>query len=465
MRAAAIATLLGCALMAETVDRTKPPVTPPLEPYRLPPLRESRLNNGLEIVLVDDARFPMMQVRLGFQAGSRVDPPELTGLAEMAAQLLKEGTETRSARQFAEDVAAIGGTLEARATPDFLIVSGSALSEETGRLMELLADMVRRPSFPGEEIRLRKQNRKQELAHERSQPDVLADEKLHQVVFGEHPYARTLPTEESIERISRQDLARFRDTFLRPNNAVLVLVGPVGDGKPVLDAVEKHFGDWEAREIRPAREVQPPEPKKSLSLVNRRDSVQVDIRAGRRAVDRTHADYFPLLVANTILGVGTSSRMFRILREQKGFGYDAHSELEPRQSLGLFAAVTQVRNEIVDSALEALLDELRRLGRQRVGDEELEAAKNFLTGTFAIGLETPAALAGQLLNVRLNRLPKNYLENYVPRVRAVTAEQVQAVAARYFDPETLAIVLVGDAARINEKVRKFAPSEAESASP
>lgn len=452
-------------MMAETVDRTKPPVTPPLEPFRSPPLRELRLDNGLEIVLVDDARFPMMHARLGFQAGSRLDPPQLTGLAEMAAQLLKEGTETRSSRQFAEDVAAIGGTLEARATPDFLIVSGSALSEETGRLLELLADMVRRAGFPEEEIRLRKQNRKQELAHERSQPDVLADEKLHQVVFGEHPYARTLPTEESIERISRPDLARFRDTFLRPNNAVLVLVGPVGDGKSVLDAVKKHFGDWEAREIRPAREVQPPEPKKTLSLVDRRDSVQVDIRAGRRAVDRTHADYFPLLVANTILGVGTSSRMFRILREQKGFGYDAHSELEPRQSSGLLAAVTQVRNEVVDSALQALLDELRRLGRQRVDDEELEAAKNFLTGTFAIGLETPAALAGQLLNVRLNRLPKNYLENYVPRVRAVTAEQVQAVAARYLDPETLAIVLVGDAARISEKIRKLAPPEAERASP
>jgi len=449
--------------MADTAERSKPPATPPLEPYRLPPAREWRLDNGLEVVLVDDARFPMTQVRLGFHAGARLDPPELTGLAEMAAQLLKEGTETRSARQFAEDVAAIGGTLEARATPDFLIVSGSALSEETGRLVELLADMARRAAFPEEEIRLRKQNRKQELAHERSQPDVLADEKLHQVVFGQHPYARTLPTEESIERIRREDLAAFRDAFLRPNNAVLVAVGPVGDGRQVLRALEEHFGAWAPQEIPARAEPEPPAPKRSLILVDRRDSVQVEIRAGRCAVERTHPDYFPLLVTHTIFGVGTSSRMFRVIREQKGFSYDAHSELEPRRRFGLLAAVTQVRNEVVEEALETLLAELRRLGREGVREEELEAAKNFLTGSFAIGLETPAALAGQLLNVRLNRLPADYLETYVPRLRAVTTEQVQAAAAQYFDPETLAIVLVGDAARIGEKLQKFQPVQIEHA--
>jgi zinc protease len=451
--------------MPEIADRTKPPATPPLEPFRLPPVREARFENGLQVLLVEDARFPMTQLRLGFPAGSRLDPPELTGLAEMVALLLKEGTENRSSRQFAEDVAAIGGTLEARATPDFLIISGSALSEETGRLLELLADMARRAVFPEEEVRLRKQNRKQELAHERAQPDVLADEKLHQVVFGAHPYARLLPTEESIERIRREDLAEFRDTYLRPNDAVLVLVGPLGNGESVFEAIENQLADW-AGGPNPARtDPEPPEPKRSLHLVNRRDSVQVEIRAGRRAVERTHPDYFPLLVANTILGVGTSSRMFRIIREQKGFSYDAHSELEPRRSSGLVAAVTQVRNEVAGEALETLLAELRRMGCESVEEDELETARNFLTGSFAIGLETPAALAGQLLSVRLNRLPADYLESYVPRLRAVTADAVRAVAAKYFDPETLAIVLVGDASRIGDQLTKFGQFEIEQAKP
>ncbi len=325
--------------------------------------------------------------------------------------------------------------------------------------------MSRRAAFPEEEIRLRKQNRKQELAHERSQPDVLADEKLHQAVFGAHPYARTLPTEESIQRIGRADLAGFRDAFLRPNNAVLVIVGPVGDGRAVLGALEECFADWESRPIPGRDEPEPPEVKRSLILVDRRDSVQVEIRAGRLAVERTHPDYFPLLVANTIFGSGTSSRMFRIIREQKGFSYDAHSELEPRRTLGLLAAVTQVRNEVVGEALETLLAEMERLGREPVGEDELEAAKNFLTGAFAIGLETPSALAGQLLNVRLHRLPGDYLESYIPRLRAVTAERVREVAARYFDPETLAIILVGDAARIGDKLEKFQPLQIEHATP
>lgn len=449
--------------MAAIVDRTRPPATPPLEPFRLPPVRRARLDNGLEVLLVDDARFPMTHLRLGFEAGARRDPAGLTGLAEMAAQLLKEGTESRSALQFAEEVAAIGGRLEARATPDFLILSGSALSEHSGRLLELAADMSRRAAFPEEEIRLRKQNRKQELAHERSQPDVLADEKLHQMVFGEHPYARTLPTQESIERIGQEDLAGFRDAFLRPNNAVLVAVGPVADGQALLDEIERWFGDWECREVPSRNEPEPPEPRRSLSLVHRPESVQVEIRAGRRAIGRTHPDYFPLLVANTVFGVGTSSRLFRILREQKGFSYDAHSELEPRRFWGLLAAVTQVRNEVVEEAMETLLAELRRLGRDGADEEELETARNFLAGGFAIGLETPGAVAGQLLSVRLNRLPEDYLESYVPRLRAVTAGQMQAVAGEYFDPATLAIVLVGDADRISGKLSKFGPIQVEQA--
>jgi zinc protease len=465
VRALAVAALIGCAMMAETVDRTKPPATPPLEAFRLPPLQEFRLANGLQVLLVNDARFPIVHVRLGFQAGSRFDPPQLTGLAETVAQLLKEGTETRSSRQFAEEVAAIGGTLEARATPDFVIVSGSALSEHTGKLLDLLADMTRHANFPEEEVQLRKQNRKQELAHERSQPGVLADEKLSQVVFGAHPYSRTLPTEESIDQIGREDLLSFRSAFLRPNNAILVLAGPLGDRKTITREVEGRFGKWERKDVPAAANPELPDPKRVLVLVNRPDSVQADIRAGRWAVERTHPDYFPLVVTHTIFGAGASSRMFKIIREQMGFGYDAHSELEPRRNFGLFTAVSQVRNEVVDDALDAVLAQLLRIGEEPVSGEELEAAKNYLAGIFAIGLETPSALAGQLLSVRLNNLPKDYLETYVPRLRAVTADQIRAVAAKYLNPEALAIVLVGDAARIGERLQKFGKLQIEQARP
>lgn len=451
--------------MTPRLDRTRPPVTPPLEVQRLPAVEEFRLSNGLSLLLVDDRRFPMMHLRFGFHAGARFDPAPLTGLSELTAQLLKEGTETRPARRFAEEVSAIGGTLEARSTPDFLIVSGSALSEHTATLLELLADMTRHACFPEEEVELRKQNRLQELAHERSLPDIIASERLCRLVFGEHPYSRLLPEAASIRRIGRDELVAFRSTLLRPQNAVLVLVGPIGDPNRLVNAIESHFGDWQPQAPPEPAGGEFPEPARSLVLVDRQDSVQADISAGRRTVSRTHPDYFPLLVANTILGSGASSRLFRILREQMGFGYDVHSRLEPRRESALFSAGTQVRPEVAAAALEALLDQLRSLAREPVRAEELETAHNFLTGTFVIGLETPGALAGQLLSRKLNGLPDDYLETFVPRVRAVTASQVQAAAQRYFDPQSLAIVLVGDASRLADQLGQFGPLQIEQVAP
>ena len=307
-------------------------------------VHETTLGNGLRIVLVNDDRFPIWNLRMGFEAGSKFDPDGLAGLSETAAELLKEGTETRTSRQFADQLTDIGGALNASSSPDAIIVSGHALSEHAATLLELLADMVRNASFPEEEIELRKQNRKQELAHERSQPNVLADEKLLQVVFGRHPYSHLLPTVESIDRMKREDLTKFRSGYLAPNNGVLVIVGPLGDGKVILKEVETRFGKWEKQEAPKIENAAMPPAARSLVLVDRPGSVQADIHAGRVAVVRTHPDYFPFVVANTIFGAGTSSRMFIKIREEKGFAYDAHGAyLEPRKSSGLFTAVTQVR--------------------------------------------------------------------------------------------------------------------------
>ena len=315
--------------------------------------------------------------------------------------------------------------------------------------------MVRNANFPDKEIELRKQNRKQELAHQRSQPDVLADEKLQQVVFGAHPYSRLLPTVESIDKMKREDLVTFRSRFLAPNNGVVVIVGPVSDGKAILKEIEARFGDWEKKERPEAAAAGIPAPAKSLALVDRPGSVQADFRAGRTTVDRMHPDYFPLVVANTIFGSGTSSRMFVRIREEKGYAYDAHSELEPRKSAGLFTAVTQVRNEVVEAALEALLAELRLMGTEPVSAVELDAAKNFRNGQFALGLETPDGLASQLVSLKINGLPNEYLENYTTRVRAVTAEQLQAVCAKYMNPDNLSLVVVGDGKAVGAALKKF----------
>jgi zinc protease len=460
-----ISTTLAAAARAQMIDRTKPPETPPLAPYKLPPVAESALANGLRVVLVEDRRFPLVTLRLAFSAGSKFDPPETSGLAETVGALLKEGTAKRTSRQIAEELASLGATLNTVVSADNMVIAANVLAENTARLLDLVADLARHASFPEDEVRLRKQNREQELIAARAQAETVAEEKFAGLVYGAHPYGRLLPTAASIARIDRAALAAYRDRMLAPNNAVLILLGALPPRAETLKLVEARFGDW-ARKPPPAPPAAKfPEPKRALVLVDRPGSVQADIRAGQLAVPRTHADYFPLLVANSILGGGASSRMFLHIREEKGFAYDAHSEVQARKDAALFAAVTQVRNEIIGEAMEALMAELDGMGKAPVPAPELTDVKNYLNGTFVMSMETQNGLANQLSMTRTMGLAESYLETYVTRVRAVEPDQIQAVARKYLTPEDATIVVVGDAAKLAKPLEKFGPVAIEKAKP
>jgi len=445
------------------MNPARPPRTPDFEPYKLPPVFETTLANGLEVALVEDRRIPLVTARLGFQAGSKFDPPYLPGLSESTAALLTEGTQTRTARRIAEEMAALGGGIKADSTPDALIIAASALAGQLPKLLDLLSDVTRHAVFPPREVALRKQNRRQELLAQRSQADFLAAEKFVEVLFAPHPYCRQDPTLESIERLSRAGMTAFRDRHLAPNDAVLILLGALPSRRETLELIRARFGDWKQRRVPLSPSARFSRPKRSITLVNRPGSVQADIRVGRLAITRAHADYFPLLAANNILGGGASSRLFRIIREKKGYAYDAHSALAPLRDSGLASVITQVRNEVLTRALEGVLGEMRRLGQHGVGRGELAATKNYLNGVFVIRLETQDALASQLAGIRLMGLPLSYLERYGTRVRAVQLDRLQAAAAKYFDREASAIVVVGDADKLAPQLEKFGAVKVEEA--
>lgn len=445
----------AAALGAQAIDRTKPPATPPIPDYKLPAAFETRLPNGLTVVLVEDSRFPLVTVRLGFLAGSKFDPKETPGLAETAAALLTEGTRTRTSRQIAEELASIGGSLNGASGPDGLTLSGSALSEHSPKLLEILADVARNPAFPGDEVSLRIGNRKQELQAQRSEPSFLAREKLAALTFGAHPYAYVAPTPESLDRIDRKALAAFHSAWLAPNNAFLILIGRLPAREQTLKLVATHFGSWQQRKLPAAPKPEFPAAARQLALVDRPGSVQADIHIGRLAVTRDHPDYFPLMVAHYILGGGASSRMFSNIREKHGYAYDAHSELDARRDAGIVKAVTQVRNEVVEPAIQAVFDELNGMRKGAVPPEELARTQNFISGVYLLRLESQDGLAQQLISVKLLGLPNTYLEQFTARVRDVKPEQVRTVANRYLDPANAALVVVGDASKIGKPLEKL----------
>ncbi len=437
------------------MDRTKPPQTPDLPVFKLPPVFETRLSNGLTVLLVEDKRFPMVTARLGFAAGTKYEPAELRGLSETVGALLTEGTTHRTSREIAEEVASIGGSLHADSSADSLLLAGSALAENLPHFLDLLAGVARHANFPEDEVALRQQNRKQELLAQRADAGFLADEKFAEVVFSPHPYSRQEPTPESIDRLDRAALAAFRDRHLVPGGAVLVLLGALPERAQALNLIQARFGDWERSETPapPAAHFAPPQT--SVTLIDRPGSVQADLRLGRLAVTRTHPDYFPLLVANTILGGGGSSRIFANVREKMGYAYDAHSAAMPLKDAGSFTVVTQVRNEVIVPAIQALMAEMQTIASTDVSAAELATAQNFLSGVFVIRIETQDGLASQFAATRLLGLPLDYLETYTSRVRAVDAAAIRAVAARYIAPGAAALVAVGDASGIAKDLETF----------
>lgn len=439
----------------EDFRRTAPA---PLAPrsINLPTPSETFLPNGLKVVVVKDNRLPITSFRLAFRSGSANDPADLTGLTAMTASQLNEGTTTRTSLQIAEEVESYGASLHAAPSADFTTVSASALSNYAPEILRLMADVVLNPSFPENELALAKQNTLQNLQYQRSQPDFLSNEKVAQVIYGEHPYSRVAPTPESVNALTRDLLAEFHRKMFVPNNAVLIIAGDV-DEAAMMREIETLFGEWQQGEtINPNYPPPPERSDRSIYIVDRPGSAQSNIALANIGLARTSADYFPVLLMNQILGGSASSRLFMNLREEKGYTYGAYSSFDMRKTAGAFEATAEVRTEVTGASLEEFFAEFERIRAEEVPAQELQDAKNYLTGVFPIRLETQEGLTGQILATQLYDLPADYLLTYRDQINSVTAEEIRRVANKYVTTDKLAIVIVGDAAAVSEQIKTYA---------
>ncbi|MBV9295183.1 MAG: insulinase family protein, partial [Acidobacteriaceae bacterium] len=384
---------------AADIDRSKPPETPPIPNVKLPNIERFQLPNGLSVVAAEDLRFPLVSFRIAFLAGSKYDPKDLPGLSDNVAALLNQGTSTRNARQIAEESADLGGDIGAASSSDTLTIFGSCLSENTSRFLALLADVARNASFPDDEVQLQKQNRLQTLRAERSQAGYVAREALSDALFGPHPYSHFGPTEQALAALNKAALQSFRDTYLAPNNAFLIVVGRLPSKDDLKKLVTEQFGSWQQKTL-PAYQPPPiPGNAKKLILVDRPGSVQADIISAHIAPTYGSPEFFPLSVGEMVLGGGTNSRLFQDIREKRGFAYDAHAENNSMKETGVVSAVTEVRNEVVEPAVEALNADLTVLSKQDVTATELTDAKDSYAGRFILRLERRSGLAEQLVRV------------------------------------------------------------------
>src|SRR5712691_3512181 len=437
----------------EALKQPPPPLPP--RPIKLPTTLETTLSNGLLVVVVGDQRLPLVSYRLALRSGDAHDPAELPGLVDMLTGLLTEGTQSRSSREIADEVARLGATLQAGANSDYTTVAASSLTTFSDEILELLADVALRPVFPANEVELTKQNTKESLKQQRAQPSFLATEMVAKVMFGAHPYSVTAPTPEAIDATTREKLIEFHRSKFVPNNAVLVVAGDV-DHDSLLQRIEDLFGNWQSGAVIGDDFPAPPtRTSRSAYVVDRPGSAQSNIVIANSGITRTSPDYFPLLVMHTVLGANASSRLFMNLREEKGYTYGAYSSLDARRTAGTFRVSAEVRTPVTSDSLREFFYELERIRSEPVSEKEITDAKSYLTGVFPIRLETQEGLIDQLVQIRMLGLPDDYLETYRDRVQAVTIEQIQSVAQKYVKPDEAAIVVVGDGAQVIEQLKPY----------
>jgi zinc protease len=437
-----------------TLQQPPPPL--PTRALKLPHAFETTVVNGLTVVMIEDKRLPLVSFRLALRTGDAHDPKDLPGLMDMLTGLLTEGTESRTSREIADEVARLGATLQAGANSDYTTIAASSLTSFQEEILELMADVVLRPVFPENEVELVKQNTKESLKQQRAQPSFLANEMVAKVMFGDHPYSVTAPTPESVDAVTRDRVIEFHRSKFVPNNGVLVVAGDV-DRDSTLKRVEELFSGWSKGAVTGDDFPTPPSrTSRSAYVIDRPGSSQANIIIANTGITRTSPDYFPMLLMHTVIGANASSRLFMNLREEKGYTYGAYSSLDARRTAGTFRATAEVRTPVTKESLKEFFYELNRIRTEPVSEKEIADAKSYLTGVFPIRLETQEGLIDQLVQIKMFGLPDNYLEIYRNRVQAVTVEQIQEVAQKYVKPDEAAIVIVGDGASVMDQVKDYA---------
>jgi zinc protease len=461
---APVALAAAAAAERETPDapfRQQAPTAGPEPAFAPPHWKRFKLKNGLEVFLVEFHDLPLIDFNLMIKTGGAANPPDRAGLADLAANMLDEGTKTRSALQIADQIASLGATLSTGGTWDASNVSLSTLTKNLDAALAIFADVVQNPALDPNEFARVRDNLLTAIARRKDSPPTVATLALTRVLYGpKHPYGWPISgTEGTIKKLSPADLRAFYDANYRPNNATLIIAGDTTEAA-LRSKLEAAFKPWRARHVS-ARKLPAPAgagtaPK--IYIIDKSDAPQSSIRVGLIGIERQSPDYFPVTVMNLIFG-GGFYRLDLNLREGKGWTYGARSTFDSRRTPGPFSAGGEfVAPHTADSVAE-ILKELNNIRDSDVTDAEISRAKDQIIKSFPARFATRANVAAQLAELAVFGFPDSYVTDYTRKIAAVTKDDVRRMARKYLDPSHLAIVVVGDRKSIEAPLAKLAPTE------
>src|SRR6476620_6604079 len=447
---ATIASVTG----AQTLDRSKPPVLGPPPRVALPPIVTRELPNGLKLMIVEQHELPLADFVLLIGSGSTTNPLDKTGVANLTAAMLREGTTTRKSLEIADQIAFLGINLSPNSSWESSTLSLHTPTAQLDSALALFADVALHPSFPANEFERIRKSRLTDLIRLRDQGPAIANLAFPAIIYGSgHPYgAATLGTEASVKSLSVADLQNYYQANFKPNNATLIIVGDVTPSQ-IEQKINAVFGGWQRGDVPQLTYGDPPKAgTTTIYLIDKPGAAQSSFRIGAVGVPRSTKDYFALTVMNTLLGDSFTSRLNQNLREAKGYTYGAGSRFDMRRAAGPFTASAEIVSAKSDSALIEFMKELNNI-RQTVPAEELSRAKRYLQLQLPENYETTQQIAAALVPVALYGLPLDYYNNYVQNIEAITQADVARVAQQYINPSSLAIVIVGDRKTIEQALK------------
>jgi zinc protease len=456
--AAAAVLFTAGAAAAQTIGAANWPTEQPPRPLpasrlAFPPYELKTLSNGLQVLVIPHHEPPSVSMRLIIKAGAAQDPADKPGVAQMVATLLDQGTSTKSSEDIANLVESSGGLIGTGAGNELSFVNSGVIKDRFNELMALMAEMVEQPAFSQGELDRQKSQAMSGMQVRYEDPDFVADVVYDRLIYGFHPYGRPPGgTPDSLAKLTRNDLVAFHRTWFVPNNALLAIVGDLSS-EEMFAGAEKAFGSWARKDVPAQTQADPPPPTRRVVVIDKPGAVQTEIRAGHLTLPRTSPDWLNLELLIRVLGGEGANRLFNELRTDRGLTYGASADLQTFKFAGGFVASTNTRTEATGEALRVLVDQMWRLQREPVRQGELRGVKDYYSGSFPLTVETPGAIALQVLNQIFYGLDLKELEQLRERVDAVSVQDLQATAKKWLFPDRLSIVLVGDASKFVDQLK------------
>jgi zinc protease len=445
--------------IAGVVKLNRAPVSNEVLKVKLPHPVERQLSNGMKLLVMESHRVPTITLRMNMPSGDLRDPASIPGVSDATAALIRLGTKTRSSKDIADAVAELGATLSFGSSAGESTIFLSSMTENFDAALALLADVLMNPAFPQDELDKWKTRQRAQLEQAKSSPGLPANDLLMKVLYPDDSRRYTHPTVESLSKITRESLMEHYKTYYVPSGEWAGISGDISP-RDAVAKLDKVLGAWKGGPVTHVT-MRFPEPlsDKKVYLISRPNSVQTYLVVANHAIDRKSPDYIECQVMNRVLGSGPSSRLFRIIREEKGYTYGIGSGFSATRYLNHFMASTSVRTEVTEPALAELLAQFGDIRNRAVPANELDDAKSAIVASFVLGLESSSQVLSRWMEQRMDGLPEDYWDTYPAKVMAVGTEDVQRVAKKYVPLDNIRIIAVGDASKIAELLKKFGPVE------